>query len=306
MRDISAKPGSLRTAVAEARLALGEGTVRLVREGRAPKGDPLAVARVAAIQAAKDTGRIIPYCHPVPVDFVEVEFDLGESLLCITVEVKAIYRTGVEMEALTAASVAALTVYDMLKMVDDRMAIEGVRLLSKSGGRSDYDRPLDWSPRAAVVVVSDSVAAGRAEDRSGRLIEQRLAGQGFDVELYRVVPDEPEHIVNTLLECADSRRLDLVVTTGGTGSGPRDRTPEALERVVEQRLDSLAEGARWHGMQRTPFAMLSRSAAGIRGGTLIVVLPGSSRAVGESLDALMAPLKHLLGMVRGEGHGDRA
>ena len=131
MRDISRKSNSLRTACAEAVLRMAPATLVLVRKGGVPKGDPLPVAKVAAIQAAKQTSRIIPYCHPLPVDFVGVEFTLGEETITARVEVKAIYKTGVEMEALTGASVAALTLYDMLKMLDSTLEIIGVRLLAK-------------------------------------------------------------------------------------------------------------------------------------------------------------------------------
>ena len=124
-----------------------------------PKGSPLAVAKVAAIQAAKNTSTIIPYCHPIPVEFVGVEFHLDEDSIEIECTVRAVYKTGVEMEALTAASVAALTIYDMAKMVDDLMQIESVTLISKKGGKSDFApdlinrKPGAKQHRAAVMVL---------------------------------------------------------------------------------------------------------------------------------------------------------
>src|SRR5579884_4283647 len=118
MRDVSAKPVTRRTATAQATLRAQPDTIRTIREGRLPKGDPLPVAKVAAVQAAKNTSQIIPYCHPLPVDFVGVEYNLTGESIEITTTVKAVYKTGVEMEALTAASVAALTIYDMTKMLD--------------------------------------------------------------------------------------------------------------------------------------------------------------------------------------------
>ena len=131
MRDISQKITTLRTAVAKATLRVSPATLLLIRENKIPKGNPLEVAKVAAIQAAKNTSQIIPYCHPLPIDFVGIEFEMGESLIAATVQVKAIYKTGVEMEALTGASVAVLTLYDMMKMLDDEMEILGVKLVSK-------------------------------------------------------------------------------------------------------------------------------------------------------------------------------
>src|SRR5271170_5838284 len=121
MRDISHKPTTLRTAVAKSTLKMSPATIELVKQNKVPKGDPLPVARVAAIQAAKNTSQIIPFCHPLPVTHVNVEFKIDQDAIDILVTVKAIYQTGVEMEALTAASVAALTTYDMTKMLDDHM-----------------------------------------------------------------------------------------------------------------------------------------------------------------------------------------
>ena len=107
MRDVSAKIKTLRVATARAVLKVSPSTIQMIREGRVPKGDPLAVSKVAAIQGAKNTPQIIPYCHPVPLDFVSVDFELQDSAIIVTTTAKAIYKTGVEMEALTAASVAA-------------------------------------------------------------------------------------------------------------------------------------------------------------------------------------------------------
>ncbi|HUU26911.1 MAG TPA: bifunctional molybdenum cofactor biosynthesis protein MoaC/MoaB [archaeon] len=302
MRDISRKINTLRTAQAAATLVLKPSTLELVRQEKIPKGDPLEVARVAAIQAAKETSRIIPYCHPVPVDFVGVHFALSEDRIEVRVEVKALYRTGVEMEALTGVSVAALTLYDMLKMLDDSMEIKGIRLLEKKGGKSDFAQELGWVPRAGVLVTSDSVSRGAAEDRSGRLIQGRLTEEGFEVADLRVVPDNIEEIKKCLIDYADLSGLDLVVTSGGTGLGPRDVTPEATLEVCDREVPGIEEAARSFGTLRTPFAVLSRGRAGIRGKTLIINLPGSTRGVEESLDALSASLKHALKIIRGGGH----
>jgi len=302
MRDISRKFKSLRTAKAAAVLLVKPSTLDLIREHKVPKGDPLEVARVAAVQAAKETSRIIPYCHPLPLDFVGVDFTLGEDRIEIKTEVKAIYKTGVEMEALTAASVAALTLYDMLKMLDDSLEITTVRLLAKRGGKSDYTESLAWSPTAAVLVTSDSASQGKREDQSGKIICRRLEEAGFEVADYRVIADDAEQIKQNLLHYADSLQLDLVITTGGTGLGPRDLTPEATLETVERLVPGIGEAARSFGQERTPFSMLSRSVAGVRGKTLIVNLPGSTKAVCDFLDALLPGLPHALRMLKGGGH----
>jgi molybdenum cofactor biosynthesis protein MoaC len=140
MRDISEKQSTLRTATAKAVVRMKADTLKLLEQGKLPKGDPRPVAKVAAIQAAKNTSQIIPFCHPLPIDFVDCRFTTIGNTIEIVTEVKANYKTGVEMEALTAASVAALTIYDMLKPVDTTLEIENVRLLTKTGGKSDLKR----------------------------------------------------------------------------------------------------------------------------------------------------------------------
>ena len=138
MVDVSAKDATLREAVAEAGVVMQQETLRLIEEGAIKKGDVLAVARVAGIQAAKRCWELIPLCHPLALTSIQVELhpDLEHSRLLVRTTCKTRGQTGVEMEALTAASVAALTIYDMCKAVDRGMVIEGIRLLHKSGGRS--------------------------------------------------------------------------------------------------------------------------------------------------------------------------
>jgi molybdenum cofactor synthesis domain-containing protein len=206
------------------------------------------------------------------------------------------------MEALTAATVGALTVYDMLKALDASLEITGVRLLEKHGGKTDFMEPSTRPLAAAVLVISDSVSTGKQTDRSGQVIVSRLEQEKIKVTECRTVPDEPEIIARAIRTCADEQKLDLVVTTGGTGLGPRDHTPEALTGIIEREVPGIAEVARRYGQQRTPYAMLSRGRAGMRGRTLIIALPGSPAAVAESLAALFPGLYHAFNMITGGGH----
>lgn len=302
MRDISRKIKTLRTAVAQATLRVSPSTISLIKKNKIPKGNPLEVAKVAAIQGAKNTSQIIPYCHPLPVDFVGVEFALGKSQIVVNVEVKAIYKTGVEMEALTGASIAALTLYDMMKMLDDNMEIVGVKLLSKRGGKSDFKITKGLRLRAAVLVMSDSVSAGRKKDVSGKVIVERLKELKIGIADYAVIPDDAKEITKRLLHYADKLNLDLVITTGGTGLGPRDNTPDAVRKIIEREIPGVSEAVRAYGQERMPFAMLSRSVAGVRGKTIFVSLPGSKNAVIEGLDAMFPALLHSFKMLKGEGH----
>jgi molybdenum cofactor biosynthesis protein MoaC len=302
MRDISQKTRTLRTAIATARLYLTPHTITLIQQNEIPKGNPLEVAKVAAVQAAKRTSDIIPYCHPLPIDHVGVEFTFGERWIEVTTTVKAIYKTGVEMEALTAASVAALTMYDMMKMVDEEMSIGEVRLVKKTGGKSDFRAPEGRTLRAAVVVMSDSVASGKSVDQSGRLIVECLKHEGVEVVECTTIPDDKARIIEMLKRHADEQHIDLVVTTGGTGFGPRDMTPEAIEEVIDRQADGIVEAMRSYGQERLPHAMLSRARAGLRGKTLIITLPGSPGAVTDGLEALFPAVLHVFAMMEGKGH----
>jgi molybdenum cofactor biosynthesis protein MoaC len=302
MRDITHKCSTLRTATARAVLRVKPKTIQALRENTLPKGDPLPVAKVAAIQAAKSTSQIIPYCHPIPLDYVEVAFDIADDQIEVKVLVKTIYKTGVEMEALTGASIAALTLYDMLKIVDDTLEIREIQLVQKTGGQSDFTHPRAHPPRAAVLVMSDSIASGQKVDVSGRLIVKRLQQEGIVVEDYCVIPDDRESIEHRLMDYADKSQLDLVITTGGTGFSPRDQTPEAMAKVIEREILGIPEAARAYGQSRMPYSMLARGKAGLRGRTLIVNLPGSRQGVGDYLNLLFPAVWHAVSMIQGEGH----
>ncbi len=142
MVDVSAKPVTAREAEAKGRVVMKPETASLIRDGQAAKGDVLAAARIAGIMAAKKTGELIPLCHPLPLDAVSIELTVTEDAVEIAATARTTGRTGVEMEALTAVSVAALTIYDMVKAVDKTMRIEAVRLTRKTGGKSgDFSAP---------------------------------------------------------------------------------------------------------------------------------------------------------------------
>ena len=153
--------------------------------------------------------------------------------------------------------------------------------------------------RVGVVTVSDKGAAGEREDISGPLLADLLHKMGGDVVRQVIVPDEQIEIEAVLVDLADEEQLDLVVTTGGTGATPRDVTPEATLAVIQREMPGLAEVLRFEGYRKTPLAVLSRGVSGIRGGTLIVNLPGSPKAVREGMETLSSILPHAIKMLRG-------
>jgi cyclic pyranopterin phosphate synthase len=140
MVDVGGKDVTDRRAVAAAALKVSPETARAIRDGDAPKGDVIGTARIAGIQAAKRTAELIPLCHPLPLSFVDVRIEVGEDMVTIEAETRTSAQTGVEMEALTAASAAALTVYDMVKGIERGVEITGLQLIEKTGGREDWRR----------------------------------------------------------------------------------------------------------------------------------------------------------------------
>ncbi|MBI2619615.1 MAG: bifunctional molybdenum cofactor biosynthesis protein MoaC/MoaB [Ignavibacteriales bacterium] len=305
MRDISEKLSTVRTARARAILRVSPLTIRLLRADRLPKGNPLPVARVAAIQAAKNTSQIIPYCHPLPIEHVECLFEVGKDRIVVETLVKATYKTGVEMEALAAVSVAVLTLYDMMKIVDTTMEIQRIQLLQKTGGKSDIRKERKREYKAAVLVLSDSISRGKNRDESGKILVAGLREAGFRIVSVRVIPDDRRRIEAKLKEYADRQKVDLVMTSGGTGLGPRDVTPEATGAVVDREVEGISEFLRVNGRGRTPYSVLSRGRAGVRGMTLIVNVAGSPGAAKDAVRTLLPVLPHALMMMKGKSHRKR-
>lgn len=294
MIDITHKPTSLREATATALVSVSDAaTIKALREKRVPKGDVLESARVAALFGVKKTHELIPDCHPLPIEHAECTFVVGEMNIVVTMRVRTIYRTGVEVEAMHGASVAALTIYDMLKPIDKGVTIAGIKLMEKKGGKSDWKDRFEAPVRAAVLVISDGVASGKKEDKAGASIATRLSALGVSVEIQAIVPDEPDDIA-AMVKAWANEGLDLILTTGGTGLSPRDRTPEALASLLDREVPGIMEAARSYGQERMPWAMMSRGVAGMIGRTLVITLPGSTRGAQETMDALFPFVLHVV------------
>jgi len=305
MINVSHKSSTLRSAKAEGFLKASPEVLHRVKEGTVPKGNVLATARVAGITAAKQTSERIVFSHPIPLDWVDVSFDILDDRLKVTAEAETVWKTGVEIEAITAVSSALLNAFDMLKPLDSDMEITGIKVVKKSGGKSQFSEQFETPLKAAVLVISTTTFEGTREDKSGKIIIDYLEDLNIEVTVYEVLPDNQEQIKSRILNLAKDGGCNLVITTGGTGFGPADFTPEATKPILEKEAPGIAEKIRDFGAQRTPYAMLSRELAGTIGDTVIINLPGSSKGASESMDALFPGILHIFPMLWGRGHGER-
>ena len=301
MIDITRKYFSLRTAKAVAYLRVSPASLDAIENKTVPKGDVFECSKVAGIMGVKNTHHALPHCHPIPVEFTSVNHRILDSKdIEVEVIVKTIYKTGCEMEALHGASVAALTIYDMLKPIDKHIEIHSIKLLEKTGGKSDLQKEVRGL-KAAVLIISDSVSKKTAEDTSGKFISEKLSSIGFQPILSKVVPDEIEEIKMAVQLMIDDK-TDLIITTGGTGFSMRDRTFEALKNIIEEEIPGVMEAARAYSQNLTPFAMLSRGIAGFSSNTLIIALPGSKNACEEYMNFLFPNILHVYKVRKGERH----
>lgn len=302
MKNVGMKAESYRTAVATGKLHAPSDCIELLRNGNTEKGDALKTARIAGILAAKRTDELIPLCHPLPIYRADVEYELHEKHVDIIATVETIGPTGVEMEALTAVSLAGLTLYDMLKPHCDPedLLLDDIKLQKKKGGKSHFTRVLKESLSASVIVLSDTVASGKKPDTAGQNVLEILEEANFSNINYQVIPDSPEQLL-ALIE-QQKNQYPLILTVGGTGLGPKDLTVETIQPLLKREIPGLMEASRSFGQRRTPYAALSRGVAGYIDNSLVITLPGSRQGAKESLIAILPALVHLFDVQKNIPH----
>jgi cyclic pyranopterin monophosphate synthase len=305
MVDITHKNFSLRKAIAQAIVKVGSlETIEAIKNRQIPKGDVFEVARTAGLFAAKRTAEMIPDCHPLPIEYTNIRFNIEDLSIYVSVEVHTIYKTGVEVEAMHAASVVALTIYDMLKPLDKNISIEQIKLLDKKGGKTDYQKVIkEQQIDAAVIVCSDSIAAGKKEDKAGKVILDKLASYSIEIKDYAVIPDDPEKIKQKALNHSQAG-VKLIIFTGGTGLSPRDFTPETLHPLLDRHIPGIEEAIRHYGQLRMPYSMLSRSVSGLIKDSLVLALPGSTSGAKESMDAVFPAVLHIFRVLAAFRHDE--
>ena len=299
MVNVGGKAVTNRSAIASGRFVTTAEVIALVTADGLPKADVLATARIAGIQGAKKTSELIPLCHPIFLSSVNIDFTLEESSIVVTATAKTTGQTGVEMEALTAVAIAGLTLHDMVKAVDAAASMTDVRVVEKTGGKSDLR--VEITPNTAIVLVSSTRSAnGTQDDTTGPRIAAWLDERHYSTQT-EIVADAD---IRTALAAAVAAHPAVIITTGGTGASPSDRTPEATAAVLDFELPGVAEAIRALGLTKTPTAALSRALAGVAGGTVVVNLPGSPGGVKDGLSVLDELLPHLVAQVAGRGAHD--
>jgi cyclic pyranopterin phosphate synthase len=302
MVDITQKVSSFRKAVAMAVVKVSsQATIDRIIQKTIPKGDLFEFSRAAGLLAVKKTSDVIPDCHPLPVEFTAIRHTIKGLEIEVEVEVHTIYKTGVEVEAMHGAAITALTMYDMLKPIDKSVEVGTIKLVSKHGGKTSFASDIARDLQCAVIVCSDTVAAGKSEDLSGRKIIEKLNTFETSVSKYEVISDDFDGI-QAMAKMLVEENYNLVIFTGGTGLSPRDNTPDAILPLLDVSIPGIMEAARNYGQQRTPYSMLSRGVAGFIKNTLIVTLPGSPKGAEETMNALFPYIFHIFRVADGLRH----
>jgi len=302
MVDITHKSTTLRIATAQAIVVVSKPeTIIAIENNTVPKGNVFAMSKAAGLLGVKQTPLILPDCHPLPIEYTGIEYEINGLEIKVLFTVKTIYKTGVEVEAMHGASIVALNMYDMLKPIDKGIEINTIKLLEKKGGKSDFKDRFRKDLKAAVIVCSDTISAGHKEDKAGKAIIAKLETCNVQIADYIVIPDEKSIIQDKALKY-QKEGIDLIIYTGGTGLSVRDVTPEALIPLIDRRIPGIEEAIRNYGQDRTPYSMLSRSVAGTIKNTLVLALPGSTNGAKESMDAIFPSALHIFKILKGARH----
>jgi len=327
MVSVANKIPTNRLAIATGKILVGKEVFTLIKEDKLPKGNALLLAEIAGINAAKETYRMLPLCHPLGLDSVSIYHELDEKTFSILIysEVCAFAKTGVEMEALAAVNAALLSIYDLAKMVEPALSISDIYLVIKKGGKSGFwtgpktipafvanllkkhNLPEETDTKLrkiniAIVTISDRASNNIYQDKSGKLLKEKLTSSGANIKEYSIIPDEKKKIKKTVVNLSTMNNLDLVITTGGTGIGSRDVTYDALQEITDKTIEGFGELLRQNGAKYTKYAWLSSSSAFVINSKLVIILPGKPKAIEENMEVILDLVPHAIRMINNEGH----
>ncbi|MBI2786014.1 MAG: bifunctional molybdenum cofactor biosynthesis protein MoaC/MoaB, partial [Legionella longbeachae] len=255
MIHVGDKKPSKRKALAMGKIFISPTVLEKIQNKALAKGDALTLAEIAGINGAKSTATLLPLCHPLSLDSVAIKNQINRegSYIEVFCYVAAFAKTGVEMEALAGVQAALLCIYDLCKMYGHEMCLSEIRLLYKEGGKSHKICYPEYLPKlltilaetetetlahrdTAILTISDRASKGIYEDKSGALLHSILKSKGANIIDYQLVPDEKTLIIETIKSIIQKKKPHLIFTTGGTGVGPRDVTPEAIQEIIHYEI----------------------------------------------------------------------
>ena len=302
MVNITHKSSTLRIAVATGIVKVSkQETIDAIKNKLVPKGDIFEFSRAAGLLACKKTYEVVPDCHPLPIEYTSIKHEIQGLSIKIEVEIHTVYKTGVEVEAMHGVMITALTMYDMLKPIDDNVEILNIQLAEKKGGKSDIKYAYPETLKIAVITCSDSISNGLGVDKSGEIVVENLKKHHLTVAIKKVIADDYDTIQKEAKQLINDG-YQLILFTGGTGLSMRDVTPDAIRPLIERDVPGVMEAARDYGQQRTPYAMLSRGIAGFAGESLIITLPGSPKGAEETMQAIFPYILHVFRVKEGVKH----
>jgi molybdenum cofactor biosynthesis protein MoaC len=284
MDDSSSRPESQTKAEAEAKVYFNNGTERIILEDGNPKIDIITAAKIAGIQAAKKTSEFIPLHHSNALNWVEIDITAEEKYLKITSTVKAITRSSLEMEALTATSVAALTIVDLCKDSDPGVTIQDLKLVQHASKKKILTTKT--SLKVGIIVISDRVIAGLAEDEAGQILQEGFKEAGYQVDNYSIITNDSDKLIEKIQDWLE-QDIELIVTTGGNGIGPRDITLSSVEPFFDYRLEGVEQTLHSIAQINNSGFYVDRLAAGKIGKTIVICLPMDANLAQDALNIFL-------------------
>lgn len=279
MVNITHKRSSLRTAIAQATVKVSHPeTIRAIEQDLVPKGNVFEMAKTAGLFAVKRTSDMIPDCHPLPVEFTKVHYEIEGLCIHIQIEVHTIYRTGVEVEAMHGASVIALTMYDMLKPIDKGIEIQNIKLIRKKGGKSDFKNKVTASEPITFIQCSDDTYQHLETDQLTAVMTTILSKNDLHLQPTIYLPENGELIKEHIKAQQD---CPLILITGKT-----EQINHILTPLFDQKIPGIGEVIRQYQNERNPGAFFSDCIGGILNHSLVITLPASSTDLSAALHAL--------------------
>lgn len=285
MDDASSKPEAHNSAKAECKVHFAGDIKEILLKDGILKADIITTAKIAGIQASKKTSDIIPLNHTNKLDWVDISFDLIQDHLKIIATTKAISRSDLEMEALTAVSIAALTIVDLCKDYDPKITIMDIKLIPP---KVDKNKSLSVKTpvRVGIVIISDRVIAGLSDDEPGKILQDGFRKAGYIADEYSVISNDSDKLVDTIQDLLE-KGIELIITIGGNGIGPRDITLSSLEPFFDYRLEGIEQTMHSIAQINHNGIYIDRLAAGKIGKSIVICLPLNSSLATDALNVLV-------------------